>query len=172
MDPSFTRTQRGFGYLWLLFALVVVGVGLAVVGQVWHTAAQREKEADLLYVGQEYRKAIKAYHDKAPTGVKEYPRTLEDLLRDKRVPFVARYLRRLPRDPITQSEEWGLVRQGDRIIGVYSLSNAEPRKKAGFPKKLKFDDKSHYSDWKFVVSDDDEDSKTDASGAGKAGAGR
>lgn len=165
------KRQSGFGYLWLMFALVVLGIGLAVVGQVWHTAAQREKESDLLHVGQEYRKAIKAYHDKAPSGAKEYPKSLEDLLRDKRVPYVARYLRRLYPDPMTGSEEWGVVRQGDRIVGVYSVSEAEPRKKSGFPKGLNFDDKSHYSEWRFVVGDDTEPTKTEG-GSGSAATGR
>lgn len=167
------RRQQGFGYLWLLFAVAVLGVGLSVVGQVWHTAVQRDREADLIYVGQQYKKAIKAYRDHTPGGGKEYPRSLDDLLLDHRVPHVARYLRRIYPDPISKSTEWGLVKQGDRVIGVYSPSVAEPRKKTGFPKGLaSFEDKSHYSDWKFVVGEDEADADKNgqtAAPTGKAG---
>lgn len=152
--------QAGFSYLFLLFAIVVLGVALAVVGQVWHTAAQRDKEAELLYVGQEYKKAIKAYMERSPAGAKEYPRSLEDLLQDRRQPYPVRYLRRLYPDPITNSADWGLVKLGDRVVGVYSPSSAEPRKRTGFPKGLEaFEEKEHYADWKFIAREESGDTK-------------
>jgi hypothetical protein len=67
---------------------------------------------------------------------------------------VQRYLRKLYRDPITASEEWGLVRGEDGgIVGVYSLSDRKPVKTAGFSKAdAAFEGKSSYSDWKFIFA--------------------
>ena len=48
---------RGFTYLTVLFMVAILAGGLALIGEVWHTSAMREKEAELLFVGQQYRKA-------------------------------------------------------------------------------------------------------------------
>ena len=53
--------QKGFTYLTILFVVAIMGAGLALTGQVWHTAAMRDKESELLYVGNQYRKAIERY---------------------------------------------------------------------------------------------------------------
>jgi type II secretory pathway pseudopilin PulG len=52
------RTQRGFTLLGLLFLLAGMGVAMAALGTMWHTASQRDKERDLLFVGDQYRQAI------------------------------------------------------------------------------------------------------------------
>ena len=40
--------QAGFTYLAALFLILVMGVVLAAIGQVWSTAQQRENERELL----------------------------------------------------------------------------------------------------------------------------
>ena len=57
------RTAAGFTYLTALFIVAMMGGGLALVGEVWHTSAMREREAELLHIGNEYRKAIAASPD-------------------------------------------------------------------------------------------------------------
>lgn len=140
--------QRGFTYIGLLFVVMVFGAGLAGVSVVWHTAARRDKEAELLFVGKQYRQAIASYY---ASGQREFPARLEDLLQDPRFPGVKRHLRRLYPDPITGAAEWGLVKLGDRIVGVYSLAPGAPLREV----TAEFDDPpaggSAYSDWKFVV---------------------
>jgi hypothetical protein len=80
------------------------------------------------------------------------PTQLEDLLEDKRYPMPVRYLRRLYPDPITGETDWGLVKAGTRIAGVYSLSDKTPMKQAGFPPDYQaFSGKTSYRDWIFVV---------------------
>ena len=74
----------GFTYIGLLVAVALVGVGLAVTGEAWRTTARREKERELLFVGDEFRKAIKQYYDGTPGGVRQFPNKLEDLLKDAR----------------------------------------------------------------------------------------
>jgi type II secretory pathway pseudopilin PulG len=142
--------QRGFGYLLVLFALAAMGLLLAGAGQVWHTTAQREKEAELLFIGHQFRQAIGAYYALTPDAAKQYPAKLEDLLEDKRLPMPRRHLRQIYRDPMTGRAEWGLVKLGDRIVGVHSLS-AERSLKTTFHKRdAAFADASRYEQWVFT----------------------
>src|SRR5205807_5336849 len=106
---------------------------------------------DLLSVGNQYRTAIQRY---VLAGKAQYPRTLEDLLKDPRQPSVQRYLRKLYPDPITGKGEWGFVKGPDGGIGgVYSLSEDKPLKVAGFKlRDASLEGAQKYSDWKFVFS--------------------
>jgi type II secretory pathway pseudopilin PulG len=141
--------QRGFTYLTVLFVVAFMGVGLAVTGEVWRTTVLRAREAELLWVGNQYRLAIERYYKR---GALQYPRALDDLLKDPRDPGTQRYLRRRYADPVTRSEEWGLVKGPDGgIMGVYSRSGDKPFKSAGFAiANTGFEQAAAYSDWKFV----------------------
>jgi type II secretory pathway pseudopilin PulG len=145
------RRIGGFTYLMALFVIAIAGAGLALLGEVWQTTALREKEAELLYVGHQYRRAIELYY---LSGLGQYPRTLEDLLKDPRSPAVRRHLRQLYPDPITGTSEWMLVKAPDGgIMGVHSRSEKQPIKITNF--KLRdgeFQAAKKYSDWKFVYS--------------------
>jgi type II secretory pathway pseudopilin PulG len=143
--------QQGFTYLTLLFALAILSGGLALAGEVWETSARREKEAELLHVGNEYRKAIERY---VSSGNKQYPRNLSDLVKDPRQPGTVRHLRKLYPDPVTGKDEWGLVKAGDGgIAGVYSLSEAAPLKTGGFAvRDASFEGKAKYADWQFIYA--------------------
>ena len=149
-----SRRQRGFTYLLLLAVIAVSGAALAAMGQLASHARQREKEAELLFVGDQYRDAIHSYYERSPGGAKRYPQKLEDMLQDVRVPTVQRYLRRLYRDPITGKPDWGLVQAPEGgIMGVYSLSEEPPVKTGGFSKANQaFDGAEKYSDWKFTYA--------------------
>jgi type II secretory pathway pseudopilin PulG len=143
------RHARGFTYLTILFVVAIMGIGLALVGQMWQTAAVREREAELLHVGNEYRKAIERYY---LSGPRQYPRNLADLLKDPRQPGTVRYLRKLYPDPVSGKDEWGLVTAPDGGIGgVYSTSENAPLKSGGFAVRDRgFEGKTKYSEWKFV----------------------
>lgn len=145
------RRVAGFTYMTILFVVAIMGVGLALVGQVWHTAAMREKEAELLFVGNQYRKAIERY---VLSGPRQYPRSLSDLLKDPRKPGTERYLRRLYLDPITGKNEWGLVKAPDGgVMGVYSLAPGKPLKTTGFRiRDRELEGATTYLDWKFVYT--------------------
>lgn len=146
--------QRGYIYLWTLFATMLAGVMLAAAGEVWQTTSQREKELELLFIGDQFRRAITSYHDaaQATTAASRYPETLAQLLEDKRGPKPLRHLRKIFFDPMTNSFEWGLIEQENGgITGVYSLSTAQPIKRAGFPEDYaKFEKAKNYQDWQFV----------------------
>jgi hypothetical protein len=128
-----------------------MGLALALTGEVWHTAVMRNKEFQLLYVGNQYRQAIQRYYIAGPS---QYPRSLEDLLKDQRRPGIERYLRKLYYDPVTGKNEWGLVKAPDGgILGVYSTSEDTPLKTAGFGVvNANFEGSAKYSDWKFVFT--------------------
>jgi type II secretory pathway pseudopilin PulG len=149
-------SQKGFTYLAVLIAVAVGGGVLAAIGEMTSHAQQREKEAELLFAGHQYRQAIAAYYERAPGGAKRYPQKLEDMLEDTRYPTAQRYLRKLYPDPVTGKGEWGLMEgPGGGIMGVYSLAEAPPIKSGGFSKADEsFNDVTHYSDWKFFYAPD------------------
>jgi type II secretory pathway pseudopilin PulG len=143
---------RGFTYLTVLFLVAMLSGGLALVGHAWHNASVREKEAELLFAGNQYRKAIQRYYEGTPGTPKRYPRRLEDLLRDERFPDMRRHLRRLYPDPVTSNSQWGIVKAPDGgILGVHSISEQPPLKTSGFKLRDRaFDGAQKHSDWKFV----------------------
>jgi type II secretory pathway pseudopilin PulG len=144
--------QKGFTYLTVLFVLAMMSGGLALVGEVWHTASVREKEAELLHIGNEYRKAIERYF--AHRNLRQYPKNLADLVKDPRDPGTVRHLRRIYPDPITGKDEWGFVKSADGgFAGVHSLSEEAPLKTGGFAvRDASFEGKTKYSEWQFIYA--------------------
>lgn len=147
-----SSSQKGFAYVVILIAIVVMGVMLAAIGEIWHTAQQREKERELLFIGNQFRQAIALYYERTTGAVKQYPKALEDLLADKRFANPPAYLRKIFYDPMTRTREWGLVRSPDgRIMGVHSLSEEQPVKVWGFAMSDEsLEGKDKYSEWTFV----------------------
>lgn len=144
--------QRGFTYLTVLFIVAILLGGLAMVGEVWETSAKRDKEAELLFVGNQYRQAFMYYYAGTPAGKPRFPRTLEDLVEDSRFPVSRRHLRRVYADPMTGKPDWVLLEApGGGIAGVQSRSEAKPLKTGNFaPQDAKFEGAERYSNWKFV----------------------
>lgn len=148
-----SRQQAGFTYVGLLFAVAIAGIALAGTGMLWQMEGRREKEKELLFIGEQYRQAIGSYYEKSPGGVKQFPARLEDLLQDKRFPMTVRHLRRLFRDPMMPDGEWELIRLQGRIVGVASRSRDKPVKISGFSAAQDgFDGAISYTEWKFVTS--------------------
>lgn len=148
------KKQSGFTYLAILFAIAIAGVVLAATGINWSQAAQREKERELLFVGNQFRQAILLYYEKSPGGVKRYPRTLNDLLKDERQLSTQRYLRKIYLDPITRKADWGIeVAPDGGVMGVHSLSDAAPLKSSNFDYANRaFEGAAKYTDWVFDYS--------------------
>jgi type II secretory pathway pseudopilin PulG len=143
--------QQGFTYVGLLFAVVIMGLMLTVVARVWRTTVQREREAQLLWVGHAYRMAISSYFALGH----QYPATLQDLLTDERFPVPKHHLRRLYPDPLTGRADWILVLTPSQsgIQGVASSSQDAPVKRDGFELvDATFKDSECYCQWKFIYS--------------------
>lgn len=145
--------QRGFTYLWVMLAVVMIGLGMTAAAEVQLVVEKRQKEKELLFVGRQIRDAIGRYYEAAPTGLKEYPANLEALLQDPRTPDLRRYLRKIYVDPMTGRGEWGIFEVGGRIAGVYSRSAEKPIKQDRFdPSEESFVEKKKYSEWVFAYA--------------------
>jgi type II secretory pathway pseudopilin PulG len=146
----------GFSYIWTLMLVAILGVGIVLVAELWSTSAKRDKERELLFVGQQFRNAIGRYYESTLVGgAKQYPESLDVLLQDSRFPGIHRYLRRLYKDPITGKPEWGLLVLSGRIVGVHSLSEEKPIKVDNFdPTEASFKGKEHYKEWIFTYPAD------------------
>ena len=113
----------------------------------------------MLFAGSAIRQAIAAYYLATPGPLKQYPASLENLLKDPRFPDTRRYLRQLYPDPVTGSAEWALIKapQGG-IMGVASASESAPLKRAEFrdpnrafeDQAIRLKDKLRYRDWEFI----------------------
>lgn len=144
------RRQGGFAYLYLLFAVAILSVVLLAGASVRHYEVRRQQETELIRIGREFRQALVSY--RATGNFREFPASLEDLLLDRRLGNNHRHLRRIYVDPMTRSDEWGLIREHGRIVGVHSLSSGEPIKLAGFdPEEAHFEGARRYSEWRFMV---------------------
>jgi type II secretory pathway pseudopilin PulG len=119
--------QRGFSYLLLLFAVAALGIAGAGSAVMWSTLTQSERERELLFIGGEFARALQRYHDASPVEPKRYPANLQELVEDKRQPTPARHLRKIYFDPMTRSQDWGLVMTGGQIRAVYSKSEKVAR---------------------------------------------
>jgi len=161
--------QSGFTLLGLLFMIAIMGISLAAAGTLWHTASQRQKEQELLYAGDQFRRAIESFWNMPlPEGTpRRLPKNFDELIEDPRFSHTVRHLRRIYPDPITRSVEWGVVKGPDGgIAGVYSLSEGKPFKKANFPLPYQaFDGQAGYSDWKFIFVAGNPDAPAPASDA-------
>ncbi|MDB5815456.1 MAG: hypothetical protein JWN23_2573 [Rhodocyclales bacterium] len=162
------RTRRfrgGFAYLWVLLLVAFMGIGLIAGVEILTTTTQRDKEAELLAIGRQFRVAIGRYYETQlnigqaagarPSAGHQYPPTLEDLLLDSRSPAVRRHLRKIFVDPMTGKPDWGLVLVAGRIAGIHSLSNSVPVKQDNFEADdMSFRDKKKYGEWIFTYPSD------------------
>jgi type II secretory pathway pseudopilin PulG len=132
-----------------LFAVAALGLLAATAGQVWHTAAQRAREADLLFAGQQYRQALASYYSLSIGGKHQYPSSLQELLEDRRSQVTLRHLRRIYMDPMTGQADWVLVTAEDRIVGLHSRSLQHPFKRKFEEADAAFNDADSYAQWVF-----------------------
>ena len=113
------RRESGYALLVviLLAALVLIALS-AVVPQVL-TQGQREKEEELVFRGEQYRRAIGVFYKKFG----RYPNSVEELLRTNERSF----LRREFRDPMTPEGKWRFIRVGPNgeFIGAHGRRSSK-----------------------------------------------
>ena len=141
--------ERGATYLFVMLAVVLVGISASVVAKQWKAVVQREHETELLARGMEIQNALAAYSGQQKKGRvmpgEIYPLTLEELTQQPKPS-----LRKAYKDPITGGD-WEYIRDpAGRIKGVKSKSKAEPFKQTGFPPALRhFEGLTNYNAWVF-----------------------
>lgn len=148
--PTGRLRQGGFTYLFVLMLISLMGLGLAMAGTLWRTEAQREREAELLFIGAQYRQAIQRYYELDPNQP-QLPQRIEDLLEDTRRPEPVRHLRRAWPDPFGGPMRLLLAEDGRGIIGVASTSTLTPFRRGGFAVgEESFENATSYAEWRFV----------------------
>jgi len=151
------RREGGFTYLGLIILVTVIGLVGAATLKVDALLRRAAAEEELLETGAAFSEALRTYAEATPKGQPQQPPSLQELLKDPRVPGLRRHLRKVFVDPLTGKAEWGIVwaNPGERrgVLAVYSLSKAKPLKLANFDKRFSgFENKEHVSDWKFVAT--------------------
>ena len=151
------RRQRGLTLVELIVAFTILMLLSAMAVPLARYKVQRNKERDLLYALREMHTAIDKFKDDMDSGKigpakldsDNYPETLQQLVDgvkatgsvDKKI----KYLRRIPKDPMTNSYDWGLRSTrddpkaqawgGQNVFDVYTKSMDKAR------------DGTAYSEW-------------------------
>src|SRR4051794_23014242 len=100
--------QRGYAMAALLVSIGVMTLLMSIAMPVWRTQAQREKEAELVFRGEQIARAINLYTRKMGGG--NFPPNLDVLVQ-------GRFLRKKYKDPMTEKGEWDLILAGGGIPG-------------------------------------------------------
>jgi general secretion pathway protein G len=153
------RSSSGFSFIELVIAAAVMLVLASASLPLVRVSVKRQKEADLRYSLRQMREAIDDYKDAVSsgiiagisvTGTEGYPPDLETLVNGVARANSAsgsklKFLRRIPIDPMTGTNEWGLRASGDaptsrswggtNVFDVYSKSDGTAL------------DGSKYKDW-------------------------
>ena len=96
--------EGGYAMVALLVGLSIMSVALSVALPAWSTMARREREAELIFRGEQYARAIQLYQRKFANS---FPPSI-DLLVDQK------FLRKKYKDPIT-GEDFSPVAAGNPI---------------------------------------------------------
>lgn len=154
-QSSRPRPRHGFGYVALLVVLAMLAIAAATSLRLGAASHRRLAEQALLETGATFSAALASYARTTPKGQPDAPPSLQSLLRDPRFAGPVRHLRRIPIDPMTGSDRWGLMRMDDAddgaIVGVYSLARGRPLKQANFDSGFAgFENRQSYAEWLFV----------------------
>jgi type II secretory pathway pseudopilin PulG len=162
--PSFRPgCAGGFTYVGLIVLVAIVGLVGAATLKADALLRRAAAEEELLEIGAAFSAALTSYAEATPRGQPPQPPSLEELLKDPRVPGVRRHLRKIFVDPITGKAEWGIVwlnkgsgingSGGNGVLAVYSLSQSKPLKQANFDARFQnLENREHLADWKFAAS--------------------
>src|SRR6476469_3444537 len=86
--------ERGFMMVALLISIAIMAVAMSVALPAWSTMARREREAELVFRGEQYARAI-ALFQRRYAGA--YPPNIDVLVTE-------RFLRKRFKDPITDDD--------------------------------------------------------------------
>jgi Tfp pilus assembly protein PilE len=100
------HSERGYAMAALLIAVAILAILMSVAMPVWRQEARREKEAELVFRGEQYARAIALYRFKNMQMNQQagnvFPPSIEALVE-------GRYLRKKYKDPMTKDGEFMIV---------------------------------------------------------------
>ena len=151
------KNQRGLTLVELIVAFTILLILTTMSVPMARYKVRRDRERDLRYALREMRTAIDKYKDMsdsgqlppAKIGTEGYPESLEILVEGVKkagqVDQKVKFLRRIPKDPFTNSTDWGkrsmqddpktLGGGGQNVFDVFTKTTERAR------------DGSSYSDW-------------------------
>ncbi|MEO8126821.1 MAG: type II secretion system protein [Bryobacteraceae bacterium] len=151
------KNQRGLTLVELIVAFTIMLILTTMAVPMARYKVRRDRERELRYALREIRNAIDKYKDMsdsgqlppAKAGTEGYPETLEMLVdgvkKAGQVDQKVKFLRRIPKDPFTNSTDWGkrsmqddpkaLGGGGQNVFDVFTKTMEKAR------------DGSAYSDW-------------------------
>jgi type II secretory pathway pseudopilin PulG len=95
----------------LLVALAIMAILLTVAMPVWRHEARREREAELVFRGEQYARAIALYKFKNANVANAYPPSIDFLVQ-------GRFLRKKYKDPMTKDGEFEPLGVGSTQAGI------------------------------------------------------
>ena len=109
--PTGTASSReaGFTLIGLIVAIAVINIGLAVAVTSWSHLGKRAKEAELIWRGQQYVRALRCHQ----TENGALPDDLDELLESD-------CIRALYPEPMNPDGQWRLIRQSDMQLAAQS----------------------------------------------------
>lgn len=102
---------------------------MAVIAKSWTYQVKRSNEEQLIYIGEHYARAIRNFHIQH----KRYPFKLKELIETQ-----PRYLRKLYKDPITNSDDWGIIRLSDVLSGRLQKGKGNLKNNPSIKKSISF----------------------------------
>lgn len=110
--------ERGYAMAALLIALAIMAILMSVALPVWRQEARREKEAELVFRGEQYARAIALYNYKNGVNANAFPPSIDVLVQ-------GRFLRKKYKDPMTKDGEFMLIPLGTSAAGIQGGQGAE-----------------------------------------------
>jgi type II secretory pathway pseudopilin PulG len=110
------RGQQGYAMVALIVALAIMAVLMTAAMPTWHQISQREKEAELVFRGEQYARAIGLFQKKSGPGV--LPPSIDALVD-------GHYLRKKYKDPIT-GQDFDVLAAGGTAAPGQTTQNGQP----------------------------------------------
>ncbi|HVW78416.1 MAG TPA: hypothetical protein VHB45_12440 [Alloacidobacterium sp.] len=108
-----SHPEAGYILLAVLFMVALLLVTLAVAAPSIAADIQRDREAELVHRGEQYKHAIKLYYKKFG----RYPSTIDQLEDTNKM----RFLRKRYTDPMTGKDDWKIIHQGEAHVKAMGL---------------------------------------------------
>src|SRR3974390_1980189 len=111
------QRESGYAIVIVMFFLALLVIMAAKAAPTVLSEIQREKEADMVWKGEQYARGVKLYYIKT----KKFPNSMEDLTTNKNG---IRFMRQAYKDPMNKADgSWRLIYVGPNGQLIGSLKN-------------------------------------------------